>query len=95
MIKREIGLIHKIQTYTGQTPFQGFKTVGSKDFSEDIRGGQRPPRPNEPSRHQEPMGPPMNDDLWSLVQRCWDGDKALRPDTVGIEQSLQGLKYLR
>ena len=39
--------------------------------------GKRPPRPAHPA---------FTEDLWALMQRCWDHDPCLRP---GVSEALQ------
>ena len=41
--------------------------------------GERPPRPAHPS---------CTDDLWTLIQRCWDQDPQLRPEIPEVLQTL-------
>ena len=56
------------QVFTGALPFgdhQIFVAVLA------IMEGQRPPRPTHPK---------FTEDLWKLVQRCWDQDPRERPE---------------
>ena len=41
--------------------------------------GGRPPRPTDPT---------FTDSLWELMQRCWDQDPHLRPDSSEVSQIL-------
>ena len=41
-----------------------------------VFGGRRPPRP----QNREILG--LSEDVWMLVERCWDGDPAVRPLTA-------------
>ena len=44
-----------------------------------IVGGERPPRPAHPS---------CTDNLWALIQRCWDQDCRSRPEISEVLQDL-------
>lgn len=55
------------QVFTGGVPFNG---TGSMPVMLAIIGGDRPPRP---------MDPQFTEDLWTLMQGCWDRDPDSRP----------------
>ena len=42
--------------------------------------GNRPSRPTN--------RPELDDKMWSLIQRCWDGDTSTRPDIYEVRQWL-------
>ena len=44
-----------------------------------VVGGERPPRPTHPT---------LTDDLWALIQQCWDKDARLRPRMLQILRGL-------
>ena len=59
--------LSSIQVFTGVVPFSNEQPF-TAGYS--IMQGKRPPRP---------MHPAFTDDLWILMQRCWDDDPHLRP----------------
>jgi len=44
-------------------------------------GGERPPQPT----HQA-----LTDELWNLMQRCWDQEPQSRPEMSEVVQILHG-----
>ena len=58
----------RMQIFTNQAPFSNM--TDSLAIS-TIIAGERPPRPTHPS---------CTDNLWSLMQRCWDQNSHSRPD---------------
>ena len=54
-----------IQVFTEALPFGSAKTMLA------IMQGRRPSRPTHPT---------FTDDLWMLMQRCWDHNPQSRPD---------------
>ena len=66
------------QVFTGAVPFNGGLPAGAMLA---IMGGKRPSRPT----HQN-----FTDELWTLMQRCWDQDPHLRPDVPGVLKVLRG-----
>ena len=65
-----------MQVFTGASPFGNRRTI---QVIMAITQGRRPPRPTHPT---------FTEDLWTLIQRCWDHDPYLRP---GVSEVLQVL----
>ena len=65
-----------MQVFTGAVPFSN-ETTFAAAFA--IMAGRRPP---------QPVHPALTDDLWTLMQRCWDHDPHLRPE---VSEALQAL----
>jgi len=42
--------------------------------------GERPPRPTHPT---------LTDELWELIQRCWDQEPQSRPKILEVAQVLR------
>ena len=61
------------QVLTGEVPFSSQKTNWT--VVQAVLRGDRPSRPAHPS---------FTDDLWALIQRCWDEDPGLRPDILEV-----------
>ena len=68
-----------MQAFTGAVPFNGSSPVVAM-FA--IQQGNRPPRPAHPT---------FTEELWTLMQRCWDHDPCLRPRVSDVLQSLLNL----
>jgi hypothetical protein len=64
------------QVFTGGIPFRGCSTLM---VMSTIAQGKRPPRPTYPT---------FTENLWALMQRCWDQDPHLRPE---VSEALQVL----
>jgi hypothetical protein len=64
------------QVYTGAVPFSGSPSPMAMLA---IMRGERPSRP----AHSV-----LTDQLWTLMQRCWDQDPYLRPEAVEVSQVL-------
>lgn len=47
-----------------------------------IVNGERPPRPAHST---------LTDELWSLIQRCWNQDPHLRPEVSEVVKVLGGM----
>ena len=66
------GLAHRcsvsIQIFTGAVPFPEYQTITAMLAT---ARGERPPRPTHPT---------FTDDLWGLMERCWNHDPHLRPE---------------
>lgn len=62
------------QVFTGAVPFSDMTSFMAMLV---IMKGQRPPRPTHPA---------FTDELWTLMQRCWDSDPNLRP---GVSEVLR------
>ena len=62
------------QMYTGRVPFAHRRFYGGVVF--DVIRGVRPPRPECPK---------LTDDIWTVIQSCWNHDPKKRPtiNTVG------------
>jgi len=65
-----------IQAFIGAIPFSGSPFHAAVLA---IVHGERPPRPTHPT---------FTEDLWTLVQRCWDQDPHSRPDASQVMQTL-------
>lgn len=65
-----------IQAFTGEVPFEN---ISSFMVMLSVVQGERPPRPTHPI---------ITDDLWTLIQRCWDQDPRLRPDASEVLRAL-------
>ena len=63
-----------MQAFTSAFPFSNEKSVTAMLF---IIEGKRPSRPVHPT---------FTENLWTLMQRCWDHDPRLRP---GAPEALQ------
>ena len=61
-----------IQVFTGVVPFGSDSPVVAILA---VVQGRRPPRPTHPT---------FTEDLWTLVQRCWDPDPHLRPNVSEV-----------
>lgn len=66
------------QVFTGAVPFNHSIPAAAIIA---IMGGRRPPRPTHPT---------FTHDLWTLMQRCWDQDPHLRPETSWVVKALSG-----
>ena len=62
------------QVFTGVIPFNNSLPAAAMLA---IMGGERPPRPTHPT---------LTDQLWRLIQRCWDQKPHLRPEVSGTLQ---------
>jgi hypothetical protein len=65
-----------IQVFSGAIPFNNGTSVMAMLA---ITQGRRPPRPTHPS---------FTENLWILMQRCWDQDPHLRPEVSEVLQVL-------
>ena len=65
-----------IQVFSGAIPFSDSSSVVAMLA---ITQGERPLRPAHPT---------FTDDMWTLMQRCWDHDPHLRPEVSHILQIL-------
>ena len=66
----------KMQVFTGVIPFS---THSSAMAMLAITQGERPSRPTHPA---------FTENLWTLMQRCWDHEPHLRPE---VSEALQVL----
>ena len=48
----------------------------------DIMSGERPPRPTHNN---------LTNELWALVQKCWNQDPHLRPTVSEVLNTLRGM----
>ena len=67
------------QILTGEQPFRGIKSL---ELALHISTGSRPPKPED----AETIG--ISEPLWKLIQKCWEGDKARRPQ---IQEVVDGV----
>jgi len=65
-----------IQVFTGAVPFSD---GSSPTAMLAIMQGRRPPRPTHPA---------FTENLWTLMQRCWNCDPHLRPEASEVFQAL-------
>jgi len=65
-----------MQAFTGAIPFSGGSPLAAITH---ITQGRRPPRPTHST---------FTEDLWGLMQRCWDHDPHLRPEVSEVLQVL-------
>ncbi|KAF9649285.1 kinase-like protein [Thelephora ganbajun] len=65
-----------IEVFTGAVPFRNYV---SATVIATIIQGKRPPRPTCPT---------FTDNLWTLMQRCWDHDPLLRPEASEVLEIL-------
>ena len=64
------------KAFTGAVPFNDRSPRAAMSA---IVGGERPPRPTDPT---------LTDGLWALTQRCWDQEAQLRPQALQLVRSL-------
>ena len=69
-----------VQVLTGELPFPGLRTT---EITSSVILGVRPPKANNASA----IG--FSDSLWSLAERCWDGDMKLRPKVAEVVSQLE------
>ena len=65
-----------IQVFTGAVPFSAQSLVW---VMLSMAQGERPPRPTHPT---------LTENLWTLMQRCWDHDPHSRPEVSEVLQVL-------
>jgi hypothetical protein len=68
------------QVLTGEVPFSSEKMSCMVALA--VLKGDRPSRPENPS---------LTDDLWVLIQRCWDQDPPLRPEILEVSQTFSSV----
>ena len=68
------------QVLTGEVPFSSEKTNWM--VVQAVLTGGRPSRPEHRS---------CTDDLWALIQRCWDQDPGLRPEILEVSQTFSSV----
>ena len=68
------------QVLTGEAPFSSEKTNWT--VVQAVFRGDRPSRPAHRS---------CTDDLWALIQRCWDHEPHLRPDILEVSQTFSSV----
>jgi len=66
------------QVYTGAVPFNSSLPAAA---ALAIMNGTRPPRP---------IRSDFTDELWTLMQHCWDQDPHLRPEVSEVIKVLSG-----
>jgi len=71
------------QVFTGGIPFIGDPSVTALLA---IVQGKRPPRPEHPA---------FTEELWALVQCCWDQEPHLRPGVPGVLEVIRSLSVSR
>lgn len=65
-----------MKVFTGVVPFNNVPNITS---AVKIMDGERPPRPTSP---------PLADDVWALVRRCWEQEPRSRPEMRNVLQDL-------
>ena len=65
-----------MKVFTGAIPFNGFRSVAS---AVRIMNGERPPRPG---------GATITNDVWALMEMCWEQERQSRPSMKGVLQRL-------
>ena len=68
-----------IQVFTGAIPFCDLRSL---DAMVAIGGGKRPTRPAHPA---------ITEELWELIQHCWNHDPDSRPEAAEAAQILLAL----
>ena len=63
------------QVLTGKQPFRDMKPP---ELAYHVSSGFRPEKPAD----AEAIG--ISDSLWKLIQKCWDGEKARRPQVQEV-----------
>ena len=78
IVCRSLAYCHfvSVQLFTGTTAFSGYPSIKAMLA---IVQGSRPPRPTYPT---------FTEDLWMLMQRCWDHEPHLRPDASEVMRIL-------
>jgi hypothetical protein len=71
---------HLVQVLTGELPFRG---VRATELGYSVVMGKRPDKPANASA----IG--FSDSLWGFAQRCWDGDRKLRPKVAEVVTHLE------
>jgi hypothetical protein len=76
--------------FSGEFPFHD---IADYIFISALKGGERPSRPLEPLEPSEPSPEArgLDDDMWLLIEACWDQDPAKRPEADHIVKSLREL----
>lgn len=72
--------------FSGIFPFQ-VKLVGDYQVIRAVLLGERPARPTD----KRALGRGINDEIWLLVEACWDQDPHARPTAAEIVERLEGL----
>jgi len=70
-----------IEVFTGAVPFS-HRTTNAVIL--DVMDGFRPPRPTHPT---------FTEDLWALMQNCWDQEPHLRPEASEVLRSIFKMKH--
>ena len=68
------------QVFTGEIPFSSEKVNWMVALA--VLRGDRPARPEHGS---------CTDDLWALIQRCWDQDPDSRPEILEVSQTFSSI----
>ena len=64
--------IHWHKIFAGEVPFHNIRPT---TVAMDILSGTRPGRPVHPS---------LTDNIWNLIERCWDQDPQRQPDISDV-----------
>lgn len=74
-------MLTSCQLYTCEVPFA---RTPDKQVAALVLKGTRPERPSVPGNESESMA----DDLWTVLQQCWDADAAHRPKAYTLVEGL-------
>jgi len=70
---------HQYKVLTGLLPFANSPPT---TVAVDVLLGKRPERPNHPA---------LTDELWDMIQRCWDQDSQRRPGISDVAHHLRSI----
>jgi hypothetical protein len=71
--------------FSGQFPFLDFSNDFQVMFA--VMQGQRPSRPTHELSHTRGF----NDEIWHVIEVCWDQDPDKRPTASKVVESIRGL----
>ena len=71
-----------MEAFTGSVPFDLHTSITA---ALAVMRGERPPRPAHPD---------FTDEMWALMERCWNQDPHSRPDMSEVLQDLHSLLAL-
>jgi ankyrin repeat protein len=83
-LSSSIGLV-LYQLFKGSAPFFGYSAA---QIIEYVSKGERPPRPTLASERCRAEAP---EEIWALIEKCWNHDIALRPPMLRVTIRLEML----